>query len=281
MSRIISLDTVKESIKKLASEASIYLNEDMVNGFNEAGKSETNKVALNVLNTLLENQELARNEKIPMCQDTGLAIVLLQIGEEIHFDKPGLVEAINQGITEAYQEGYLRKSVVGDPLRRKNTGTNTPAMITYEIVPGDKMKLLFLAKGTGAENKSRLKMLVPADGREGIENFALDVVKNAGGEACPPLVVGVGIGGNFDKCALLAKKALFRPLGKPNPDPFYAEFEKELLNKINATGIGPQGFGGATTALAVHIEYYPCHIGALPVAVNLDCHAHRCKEIIL
>ncbi len=230
---------------------------------------------------LIDNAALAQRENLPMCQDTGIAVVFLEIGEEVRFDKPGLNDAVNQGVREAWKEQYLRASLVKDPLRRGNTGDNTPAMVHVDLVPGDEVKIVVGAKGTGAENMSKTKIMSPSAGVEGAKAFLLETVQAAGPNACPPLVLGMGIGGNFEEVTLLAKKALYRPLGSPNKDPYYADLEKEWLAAVNRLGVGPQGLGGGTTALALHIEAKPCHIGALPVAVNIDCHAHRHKEAVL
>jgi len=234
-----------------------------------------------ILEMLIDNADLAQRENLPMCQDTGIAIVFLEIGEEVRFDRPGLLDAINQGVAEAWRDGRLRASLVKDPLRRGNTGDNTPAMVHVDYVPGDRLRIRVGAKGTGAENMSKMKIMSPSAGVDGVKQFLLETVKAAGPNACPPLVLGVGLGGNFEEVTLLAKKALYRSLGEPHPDPYYAGLEKEWLEAVNRLGVGPQGLGGGTTALALHIEAKPCHIGALPVAVNIDCHAHRHKEAIL
>jgi fumarate hydratase subunit alpha len=278
--RKIKLAEVTEAVKRLCIEACCLVNEEMSIGFQKALQQEESPIGVEVLTQIIENAQIATAEFVPMCQDTGVTVVFVELGEEVGFEGSGLIEAINRGVAEGYREGYLRKSMVRDPLRRQNTMDNTPAIVHIDLVPGDRLKIKVAAKGGGAENMSALKMLRPADGLPGVIDFVLEVVKKAGPNACPPLVVGVGIGGNLEKSALLAKKALFRPLGQRHPDPFYAQLEEELMEKINKLGIGPQGMGGTTTALDVHIEVFPCHIASLPVAVNLDCHAHRHKEVI-
>ena len=247
----------------------------------KAEKNEKWPIANNILNKIIENSHIAAREKIPICQDTGMACVFIEIGQDVHIIGGNLKDAINEGIRQGYNEGFLRKSVVKDPLDRINTMDNTPAIIYYDIVEGDKLKIKVAPKGFGSENMSQLKMLKPADGLEGIKDFVLKVVKEAGPNPCPPIVVGVGIGGTFDKAANLAKKALVRPLNEKNNNEFYANLEKELLKDVNELGIGPQGFGGKTTALAVNIETYPTHIAGLPVAVNINCHVTRHAEIEL
>jgi fumarate hydratase subunit alpha len=278
--RKIKLAEVTEAVKRLCIEACCLVNEEMSIRFQKALQQEESPIGVEVLTQIIENAQIATAEFVPMCQDTGVTVVFVELGEEVGFEGSGLIEAINRGVAEGYREGYLRKSMVRDPLRRQNTKDNTPAIVHIDLVPGDRLKIKVAAKGGGAENMSALKMLHPADGLPGVIDFVLEVVKKAGPNACPPLVVGVGIGGNLEKSALLAKKALFRPLGQRHPDPFYAQLEEELMEKINKLGIGPQGMGGTTTALDVHIEVFPCHIASLPVAVNLDCHAHRHKEVI-
>ncbi|GFR36456.1 fumarate hydratase [Thermobrachium celere] len=234
-----------------------------------------------ILDILIKNSEIAENEKMPMCQDTGMAVVFMEIGQDVHIVGGNLEDAINEGVRQGYIEGYLRKSVVKDPLDRVNTKDNTPAIIHYSIVPGDKIKITVAPKGFGSENMSRLKMLKPADGVEGVKKFVLETVKEAGPNPCPPIVVGVGIGGTFEKAAFLAKKALLRSVDEENKNPYYAQLEKELLEEINKLGIGPQGFGGLTTCLGVNIEVYATHIAGLPVAVNINCHATRHKEAVI
>jgi fumarate hydratase subunit alpha len=216
-----------------------------------------------------------------MCQDTGFAVFFVEVGQDVHFTGGSLSESINEGVRQGYEEGYLRKSILGDPIKRVNTKDNTPAVINYDIVPGDKLKIVFAAKGGGSENMSEVKMMKPSDGVEGLKDFVVDRVRRSSGNPCPPVIVGVGVGGTFDKCAQLAKKALLREIGSTHPDPFYADLEAELLVKINNIGIGPQGVGGRTTALAVFIEVHPCHIASFPAAVNMQCHAARHKEVII
>lgn len=274
----------KELYKKVYDavyKATIHITEEMESGFRNAIKLEVKPQSQKVINILLENARIAKETNIPLCQDTGIVCIYMQIGDRVEAEIRKWEEVINTAVGNAYTDFRLRASVVSDPIERKNTKNNTPAMITYDFIEGDKLRCVLLTKGTGAENKSALKMLVPADGIEGIKQFVIETVKNADGEACPPVVIGIGLGGSFDKCAVLAKKALFRPLGQPNPNPVYAKLEREILEEVNKTGVGPQGFGGAVTAFAVHIEYLPCHIGALPCAVNLDCHAHRRIEFEL
>lgn len=279
--REISIEQVRQTVRDLYKEACVVVNPELRSAFERARDSEPNPQGREILTMLIDNADLAKREDLPMCQDTGIAIVFLEIGEGVRFDKPGLLEAVNQGVREAWKEQYLRASLVKDPLRRGNTGDNTPAMVHVDLVPGDRLRIIVGAKGTGAENMSKTKIMSPSAGAEGVKQFLLETVKAAGPNACPPLVLGLGIGGNFEEVTRLAKKALYRPLGQPNPDPYYADLERQWLEAVNRTGIGPQGLGGRTTALALHIEAKPCHIGALPVAVNIDCHAHRHKEAIL
>jgi len=262
-------------------EANYFLGEDLKCMILQAIEQETSPLAKEVLMDLQENWEIASHEQAPICQDTGTAVVFIEIGQDVRIEGGYLYDAINQGVREGYCEGYLRKSMVRHPFFRENTGDNTPAIIHTEIVPGNKLKITVAPKGGGSENMSALKMLTPASGLNGVKQFVLDTVKKAGPNACPPIIVGVAVGGNFEKVALLAKKALLRPLGQLNPDPYLAQIEKELLEEINNTGIGPQGFGGRTTALAVNLEVFPCHIASLPVAVNINCHVSRHKTIIL
>ena len=279
--RVVSVDKVRETVRELYKEACVVANPELVEAFEKSREEEPSPVGREILTMLLDNVELARRENLPMCQDTGIAIVFLEVGEQVQFDRPGLLVAINEGVKAAWKEGYLRASLVTDPLRRGNTGDNTPAMVHMDLVAGDRVGIRVGAKGTGAENMSKMKIMSPSAGVEGVKQFVLETVNAAGPNACPPLVLGVGIGGNFEEVTLLAKKALYRDLGKPHPDPYYAALEKQWLAEVNKLGVGPQGLGGRTTALALHIETKPCHIGALPVAVNIDCHAHRHKEAIL
>ena len=276
--REISVETVKRTVARLCVEANCHLPEDVRARLRDFREQETWPVARNVLDQILENDRIADSQEAPICQDTGMACVFVEVGQEVHFAGGSLADAINEGVRWGYGEGYLRKSVVGDPLERKNTGDNTPAMIYYDLAPGDVCRITVAPKGFGSENMSQIKMLRPSDGVEGVKDFVLQVVEDAGPNPCPPIVVGVGIGGTFDKAALLAKQALLRPLDQPNDQPFYAELEKELLEKINQKGIGPQGFGGRTTALAVNICTMPTHIAGLPCAVNINCHVTRHKS---
>jgi fumarate hydratase subunit alpha len=279
--REINVSEVTKAVKKLCIDANYYLSADVKNKIEEAAKNETWNMAKGILDKILTNVEISKNEDMPICQDTGMACVFVEMGQDIHLVGGSIEDAINEGVRQGYEEGYLRKSVVKDPLDRVNTKDNTPAVIYYDIVPGDKLKITVAPKGFGSENMSQLKMLKPADGLDGVKEFVLKVVKEAGPNPCPPIVVGVGIGGTFDRAANLAKKALIRPLSERNSNQFYADLENELLEKVNSIGIGPQGFGGKTTALAVNIETYPTHIAGLPVAVNINCHVTRHSEVIL
>ncbi|MBP1744401.1 MAG: fumarate hydratase [Firmicutes bacterium] len=277
----IHADVIRDSVKKLCIDANYFLPADVKDAIKKAQAEETWPVAKDILEKIIENVEISRDENVPMCQDTGMACVFIEIGQDVHVTGGSIEDAVNEGVRLGYAEGYLRKSVVKDPINRVNTGDNTPAVIYYDMMPGDKLKIMVAPKGFGSENMSRIMMLKPADGIEGVKEFILKTVKEAGPNPCPPVVVGVGIGGTFDRAALLAKKALTRSLSVRNEDPFYRELEEELLQQINALGIGPQGFGGKTTALAVNIETFPTHIAGLPVAVNINCHVTRHKEITL
>ncbi len=278
--RTINAEAISESVRDLCIKANYHLPEDVKSSINNAFKTEPFPIARDTLGIIVENYTLAENESIPICQDTGLACVFLEIGQDVHIIG-NLENAINEGVRQGYEIGLLRKSCVKDPLRRINTNDNTPAMIYYDIVPGEKLKITVAPKGFGSENMSQLKMLKPSDGIDGVIEFVISVVEEAGPNPCPPIVVGVGIGGTFDKAALLAKKALMRELDVRNEDSFYSALEKLLLEKINALGIGPQGFGGKATALAVNIEVMPTHIAGLPVAVNINCHATRHVSLCL
>jgi len=247
----------------------------------EALDREESELGRWALEQVVRNARIAREGKFPLCQDTGLAVVFVRVGQDVRVTGGSLEEAVQEGVRRGYREGYLRKSVVRDPLRRENTGDNTPAVVHYRIVPGNGLEITLMAKGAGSENMSGVRMLTPADGAEGVKAFVVEQVRQAGANPCPPVIVGVGIGGTLERCALLAKEALLRPVGRRNPDPFYAEMEEELLTRINALGIGPQGFGGKVTALDVHIEAEPCHIASLPVAVNIQCHAARHATVML
>lgn len=277
----INVSKITEVVKNMCIDANYYLTHDVKEKIESAYKQEKWPMAKEILEKILTNIDIAKKEEMPICQDTGMACVFVEIGQDVHIIGGNLKDAINEGIRQGYNEGFLRKSVVKDPLDRINTMDNTPAIIYYDIVEGDKLKIKVAPKGFGSENMSQLKMLKPADGLEGVKDFVLKVVKEAGPNPCPPIVVGVGIGGTFDKAANLAKKALVRPLNEKNNNEFYANLEKELLKDVNELGIGPQGFGGKTTALAVNIETYPTHIAGLPVAVNINCHVTRHAEIEL
>ena len=278
--RSIEAEKVTEVVRRLCIDANCYLPGDVKERIESFRKDETFPVAQGVLDQIIENYGLADQNDVPICQDTGLACVFVEIGQDVHVEG-SLEEAIHEGVRQGYKDGYLRKSVVRDPIDRVNTGDNTPAMIYYDIVPGDKIKITVAPKGAGSENMSRIKMLKPSDGLQGVKDFVIECVEEAGPNPCPPIVVGVGVGGTFDKAAYLAKKALIRPLNEHNADPFYAALEDELLEKINALGIGPQGMGGYTTALAVSIEKFPAHIASLPVAVNINCHVTRHKTEVI
>ncbi|HOL16393.1 MAG TPA: fumarate hydratase [Bacillota bacterium] len=279
--REITASTITEQVAEMCQEANIYLGDDVINALKKALVDEESPAGKEVLKQLIENVEIARNEKIPICQDTGFAVFFVEWGQEVHLTGGSLEDAINEGVRRGYREGYLRKSIVGDPLERINTGDNTPAVIHTSLVPGDRVKITFAPKGGGSENMSTVKMLKPSDGVEGVVDFVVNHVRESGSNPCPPIVVGVGIGGTFDKVALLAKKALVRPLGRPHPKPFYASLEQRILKEVNKLGIGPQGFGGHVTALAVHIETFPAHIASLPAAVNINCHVARHVERVI
>lgn len=270
--REISAEAVADTVARLCVQANTCLPRDVTDGIAAARAAEDWPPAREILDRIMENGEIGGG--FPICQDTGMACVFLEVGQELHI-AGDLAQAVDEGVRRGYAQGYLRKSVVSDPLERVNSGDNTPAMLYTQLVPGDRLAITVAPKGFGSENMSRIAMLKPSDGVEGVKDFIVDTVEQAGPNPCPPIVVGVGLGGTFDKCALLAKKALLRELGTPSPLPFYAELERELLDRINALGIGPQGFGGRTTALAVNIEQYPTHIAGLPVAVNLNCHVTR------
>ena len=273
--RTVHVSEITENIKEMCIEANHFLTEDMKCALTTGVKDEKAPLGRQILEQLQENLNIAGEDMIPICQDTGMAVIFMEIGQEVHFEGGILEEAINEGVRKGYTEGFLRKSVVNDPIVRENTKDNTPAVIHYEMVPGDKVKITVAPKGFGSENMSRVFMLKPADGIEGVKNAILTAVKDAGPNACPPMVVGVGIGGTFEKCALMAKKALTRPVNVRSDIPYVCEMEKELLHKINCSGIGPGGLGGSTTALAVNINTYPTHIAGLPVAINICCHVNR------
>ncbi len=275
MIRSVNTELLTENIKEMCIQANHYLAPDMEKAMREAYDKESKPLAKQILGQLLENLDIAGEDMIPICQDTGMAVVFLKIGQDVHFEGGSVEEAVNEGVRRGYEEGYLRKSVVGDPLLRVNTKDNTPAVIHYEIVPGDQVEITLAPKGFGSENMSKICMLKPADGAEGVKEAILNTVREAGPNACPPVVVGVGIGGTFEKAAILAKKALTREIGTHSPLPHIKELEEELLAKINEIGLGPAGLGGDTTALAVNINTYATHIAGLPVAVNMCCHVNR------
>ena len=271
----INTQVISDAIRQMCIEANYYLSKDMEEAMRRSAEIEVSGLGKKIMNQLLDNLKIADEEMIPICQDTGMAVIFLEIGQDVHLEGMAVEEAVNEGVRRGYEEGYLRKSVVKDPLIRENTKDNTPAVIHYSIVNGDKVKITLAPKGFGSENMSRIFMLKPADGMEGVRNAILTAVKDAGPNACPPMVVGVGIGGTFEKCAILAKKALTRPVNMRSAIPYVREMEEELLKKINSLGIGPGGLGGVTTALAVNIDTYPTHIAGLPVAVNICCHVNR------
>ena len=273
--RTIQVQQITEQIKEMCIQVNHYLSEDMEEALRNAQASEKSPLGCQILSQLQENLKIAGEDMIPICQDTGMAVVFLKVGQDVHLEGGSIEDAVNEGVRQGYTEGYLRKSVVKDPLIRENTRDNTPAVIHYEIVPGDKVTIMVAPKGFGSENMSRVFMLKPADGIEGVKNAVLTAVKDAGPNACPPIVVGVGIGGTFEKCALMAKQALMRPVGSHSDIPYVKEMEEELLSRINKLGIGPGGLGGTTTALAVNVNTYPTHIAGLPVAVNICCHVNR------
>jgi fumarate hydratase subunit alpha len=278
--REIDANTIIAAVKKLCMDANYYLGEDVLSALKKFEKQEESPLGKEILNQIIDNAGIAAKKQMPLCQDTGLTVIFADIGQEVHI-RGDFDEAIQEGVRQGYRDGYLRKSIVVDPLNRKNTGDNTPAVISSRLVPGDKLSLTILPKGGGSENMSRIKMLKPADGVQGVKDFVVETIRIAGGNPCPPLIVGVGIGGSFDKVAQLAKHALLRTVGSKHPDVYYAALEDELLEKINDTGVGPQGLGGRTTALAVHIEVAPCHIASLPAAVNTQCHSARHKTTII
>lgn len=273
--RTLHTDEIIKNVKEMCIEANLHLSPDMTEALQKAKESETGALGKQILGQLCENMEIAGKEEIPICQDTGMAVFFVKIGQDLHIEGMNLTDAINEGVRQGYTEGYLRKSVVADPLLRENTKDNTPAIIHYDIVPGDKFEILIAPKGFGSENMSRVFMLKPADGEEGVKNAIIQAVMDAGPNACPPVVVGVGIGGDFEKAAILAKKALTRNVNTGSSLPHIQKLEKELLDRINRSGIGPGGLGGKTTAIAVNIETYPTHIAGLPVAVNMCCHVNR------
>ena len=281
MIRTVQTEIITETIKKMCIEANYSLSSDMVKAMRKAEEKEESVLGKQILAQLQDNLEIAASDMIPICQDTGMAVVFLEVGQDVHFEGGSFEDAVNEGVRRGYTEGFLRKSVVGDPILRENTKDNTPAVIHTRIVEGDRVKITVAPKGFGSENMSRVFMLKPAEGREGVKNAILTAVKDAGPNACPPLVVGVGIGGTFEKCALMAKKALTREVGKHSDIPYVRKLEEEMLEKINCLGIGPGGLGGTVTALAVNVNTYPTHIAGLPVAVNICCHVNRHTVCVL
>lgn len=279
--RKIQASRIAEEVARLCMEANFELEHDVRAALERAHETEESPAGKEVLRQILENADIARDERMPMCQDTGLAVIFAEIGQDVQITGGGFEDAINEGVKQGYTEGYLRKSVLSDPVRGGNTGDNTPAVIHVRIVPGDAMKLWVVPKGGGSENMSRVAMMKPADGVEGIKKFVVENIRAASGNPCPPVVIGVGIGGTFERCAALAKKALLREIGSAHPDRFYADLERELLTLVNNTGVGPMGLGGRTTALAVHIEVGPRHIASFPVSMNVNCHAARHKYVEL
>lgn len=278
--KTIRSEQISDSVARLCMDANYNLGDDVLRALKDFRAREESPVAIELLDQCIENARIAHDDEVPICQDTGFAVFFVEMGDQVCIDG-NLAEAITKGVAKGYTEGYLRKSIVADPLRRKNTGDNTPPVIWTDVVPGDKLKIICAPKGGGSENMSEVKMLKPSDGEEGVKNFVVDRVRRSGANPCPPVIVGVGIGGTYDKCAWLSKKALLREIGSKHPDPYYAAMEEELLKRINDLGIGPQGLGGRTTALAVFIEAHPCHIASLPAAVNIQCHAARHKSVVL
>lgn len=278
--REIESGAITEAVKKMSIEAAYKLGHDVMEAFEKNLEAESSPTGKEVLRQLVENAKIAEEGLFPMCQDTGFAVIFVELGQDVHVTGGDLNQAIHEGVRQGYSEGFLRKSVC-DPFTRKNTGDNTPAIIHIKIVPGDRIKLTLAGKGGGSENMSRVMMLKPSDGKDGIVNYVVQRVSEAGPNPCPPIIVGVGIGGTFEKAAMLAKEALLRHLGEPSPDPELAVMEEEILDKINKLGIGPGGLGGRTTSMAVHVEMHPCHIASLPVAININCHAHRHRETVL
>ncbi|MCL2337113.1 MAG: fumarate hydratase [Firmicutes bacterium] len=279
--KTITVETISEAVANLCQESNYYLGPDMLEAFQEAFACELSPTGKEIIQQLLSNAQIAAAEKVPICQDTGFTVVFIELGQDVHITGGLLEDAVNEGVRRGYTTGYLRKSIVGHPLERVNTGDNTPAVLHVKLVRGEQMKIIVAPKGGGSENMSAVKMLKPAEGVAGVKKFILDVVSIAGPNPCPPIVVGVGIGGTMEKAALLAKEALLRPVGTPSPKSEIASLEREILQEVNGLGIGPQGLGGLYTALAVQVEIYPAHIASLPVAVNISCHANRHREVIL
>jgi fumarate hydratase subunit alpha len=279
--REIHVSAVTDAVQKLCMDANWNLEPDMLRAFDRALTTERSPAGKQVLQILQENARMAASKRIPYCQDTGFVVCFVELGQDAHVTGGGLYDAINEGVRQGYTEGYLRASIVRSPFDRVNTGDNTPAVIHVDVVPGATLRIMLMAKGGGCENRSKYRMLTPAEGLPGVKEFIVECVRTAGPDACPPLVLGVGVGGTFEKAALLSKKALLRELGSPNPDPTVDALERALLDRANRLGIGPQGYGGDTTAFGIHILTYPCHITSLPVAVTIECHAHRHKEVTL
>jgi fumarate hydratase subunit alpha len=279
--RDIHVSAITDAVKKLCMDANVSLEPDVLRAFDRALGTERSPAGKQVLQILKDNAELARTRRIPYCQDTGMVVCFVELGQDVHVIGGGLEDAINEGVRQGYTEGYLRASIVKSPFDRVNTGDNTPAVIHTEVAPGAALRIMIMAKGGGCENRSRYTMFTPAAGLPAVTDFIIECVKTAGPDACPPLILGVGIGGTFEKAAILSKKALFRQLGSPNPDAMLDGLEKELLERANRLGIGPQGYGGDTTSLGIHVISFPCHITSLPVAVTIECHAHRHKEATL
>jgi len=279
--RDVHVSAITDAVKKLCMEANVSLEPDVLRAFDKALGTERSPAGRQVLQILKDNAELARTRRIPYCQDTGMVVCFVELGQDVHVTGGGLEDAINEGVRQGYKEGYLRASIVRSPFDRVNTGDNTPAVIHVEVEPGATLKIMIMAKGGGCENRSKYTMLTPAAGAPAVKEFIIECVKTAGPDACPPLILGVGLGGTFEKAAILSKKALFRELGSPNPDPMLDGLGKELLERANRLGIGPQGYGGDTTSLGIHVISFPCHITSLPVAVTIECHAHRHKEATL
>lgn len=279
--REINVSTITDKVKALCMDANYYLGDDVIERLRQCRETETSPTGKDVLGKILENADIACTEQVPLCQDTGFAVFFVELGQDVHLIGGDFRQAVEEGVRRGYEEGYLRKSIVNDPIERKNTGDNTPAIIHLSIVPGESLRIVMAPKGGGSENMSEVKMMAPAAGVEGVKAFVIDRVRRSGANPCPPVIVGVGIGGTFEMCAQIAKKALLRPVGSSHPNPFYADLESELLEKINQLGIGPQGFGGRCTALAVQIEVHPCHIASFPVSVNMQCHVARHKEVTI